>query len=146
MTPEISTAITDEPLTLAEAIAAASSPDCGGIALFVGTVRETTAAPGRGAGPVVRLEYDAHPRLAPERLKEIADEAARKWDLRRVVAVHRVGPCELGEPTVVVACGAPHRADALEACRWIIDTIKEGVPIWKREIYADGSSWVGAGS
>ena len=57
--------------------------------------------------------------------------------------IHRVGRCSLGEPTVVIACSAPHRADALEACRWLIDELKESVPIWKKEIYEDGDAWVG---
>jgi molybdopterin synthase catalytic subunit len=93
---------------------------------------------------VVRLDYEAHPELAATRLEEIGRDAADKWELLRVVAWHRTGACELGEPTVVVACSAPHRGDALEACRHVIDTIKATVPIWKREVYADGSSWVGA--
>jgi molybdopterin synthase catalytic subunit len=92
------------------------------------------------------LEYEAHPTLASARMEEIAQEATTKWGLARVVAVHRTGRCALGEPTVVVACGAAHRAEALEACHWIIDEIKASVPIWKKEIYADGSSWVGSES
>jgi molybdopterin synthase catalytic subunit len=142
MTSEIITAITGEPLDVASAIGDVAAPQHGGIAIFVGTVRETPAA-GEGSSPVISLEYDAHPRLASERLERIAREAAEKWTLGRVIALHRVATCNVGEPTVVVACGAPHRAEALEACRWIIDTIKDTVPIWKREVYADGSSWVG---
>ena len=92
----------------------------------------------------MRLDYEAHPTLAHERLQSIAREAAERWGLDRVVAVHRTGACEIGEPTVVVACGAAHRAEALDACRWMIDTIKTTVPIWKREVYADGSAWIGA--
>jgi molybdopterin synthase catalytic subunit len=141
---EISTGVTDEPLDVSGAIAAAHAPSCGGIGVFLGTVRTSAAAPDHGDTPVVRLDYDAHPSLAGERLREIAEEAADKWALERVVAWHRTGACDVGEPTVVVACGAPHRGDALEACRFIIDTIKSTVPIWKREVYADGSSWLGA--
>jgi molybdopterin synthase catalytic subunit len=76
-------------------------------------------------------------------LETILHEAADKWDLRHVLAEHRTGSCELGEPTVVVACSSAHRGDALDACHWIIDELKATVPIWKREIYADGSDWVG---
>lgn len=141
---EISTGVTDERLDVSAAIAAASAPDCGAIGVFVGTVRTSAAAPGRADSPVVRLDYEAHPTLAAARVREIAEDAADKWPLERVSAWHRSGPCDIGEPTVVVACGAAHRGDALEACRWIIDTIKTTVPIWKREIYADGSSWIGA--
>lgn len=138
------TGVTDEPLDVAEAIGRVSGTDSGGIAVFLGTVRESAAVAGRADKPVVRLDYEAHPQLAERRLREVAEAASAKWEVRRVVAIHRTGPCELGEPTVVVACAAPHRSDALEACRWIIDTIKDTVPIWKREVYADGSSWVGA--
>ncbi len=142
--PAIRTHITADPLDVAGAIAAVSSPDCGGIGVFVGTVRESAAVASNEDKRVQRLEYEAHPQLAEKQLRQVAEEAAAKWDLRKVVAVHRTGICELGEATVVVACSAPHRTDALEACRYMIDTIKATVPIWKAEVYADGSSWVGA--
>jgi molybdopterin synthase catalytic subunit len=139
----IAVAVSDAPLDVADAIAGASGPDIGGIGVFVGTVRDSSSVESNSEKPVIALDYDSHPILAEQRLRAIAAEAAGKWDLRRVVAIHRTGHCELGEPTVVVAAGAPHRGDALEACRWIIDTVKTTVPIWKREAYADGSSWVG---
>ena len=145
MTGDIVTAITGDPLDVEGAIKDVAAPEHGGIAVFIGAVRESPAS-GEGSSTVVSLEYDAHPRLASERLEQIAREAAEKWSLGGVVALHRVATCMVGEPTVVVACGAPHRAEALDACRWMIDTIKDTVPIWKREIYADGSSWVGAGA
>ena len=138
--------LVDTQLDIASLIADASAPSCGAIASFVGTVRATASVPDNAAKPVTGLDYDAHPKLAQEKLAEIATQAADKWGLHRVVAVHRVGTCELGEPTVVVACAAPHRGDALEACRWLIDELKATVPIWKKEIYSDGSSWVGAGA
>ena len=139
----IAVAVTDIPLDISAAIAGASGPDVGGIGVFVGSVRDSSSVESNSDKPVIALDYDSHPSLAEQRLRAIAAEAASKWELRRVVAIHRTGHCELGEPTVVVAAGAPHRGDALEACRWIIDTIKSTVPIWKREAYADGSSWVG---
>lgn len=135
--------VSEAALDVGAVIAEVSDADCGGIAVFVGTVRTSAAAPG-ARRTVVRLEYEAHPTLAPRRLTEIAEGAGARWDLRRLVAVHRTGSCDIGEPTVVVACAAPHRGEALDACRWIIDTIKGTVPIWKREVYADGSSWLGA--
>ncbi|CAN5681990.1 molybdenum cofactor biosynthesis protein MoaE [soil metagenome] len=141
---EISTGITDEPLDVAGAIAGASAPGCGGIGVFVGTVRTSAAAPGRDDTPVVRLQYEAHPSLAADKLGQVARAASERWDIHRIVAWHRSGACAIGEPTVVIACGAAHRSDALEACHWIIDTVKTTVPIWKREVYADGSSWLGA--
>ncbi len=142
MPARISAHVTTEPLDIGAAITAAGDPSCGAVAVFIGTVRDSPA--GDGSGPVTRLDYDAHPTLANEKIDAIASTAATKWDLATVIAIHRSGPCELGEPTVVVACSAPHRADALDACRWIIDEIKDGVPIWKREVYNDGSSWIGA--
>lgn len=140
----MATGLQATPLDVAGAIESVSSPAAGGIGVFVGTVRSSAAVPGRATADVVRLEYEAHPRLAPERLREIALEAARKWELSAVVARHRTGSCDLGEPTVVVACAAEHRAAALDACRWLIDELKATVPIFKREVYADGASWVGA--
>ncbi len=130
----IRTALSDEPLIVEDVISGTGGPDCGATAVFVGTVRETPAisSPGRR---VIRLEYEAHRALAEQRLQSIADTAARRWDLRAIVAVHRLGACRLTEPTVVIACGAPHRKEALEACQWAIDEIKATVPIWKREVY-----------
>lgn len=138
--------LTAEPLEVTGPLTAASTPGCGGVGVFVGVVRESPAVEANAGRSVVALEYEAHGPRAERRLGEIAEEATSRWGLLAVSAVHRTGRCELGEPTVVVACGAPHRAEALDACRWMIDTIKETVPIWKREVYADGSDWVGAGS
>ena len=136
--------ISDAALDIPAALREGASPECGAIAAFVGTVRKSGAVPDNDSKEVVGLEYEAHPTLAGTRIEEVAREASERWELHKVIAVHRTGPCELGEPTVVVVTSAPHRGDALEACRWLIDTIKAGVPIWKKEIYADGSSWVGA--
>jgi molybdopterin synthase catalytic subunit len=140
----ITAAISEEPLDPAAAVAAVGDPSCGGIGVFVGTVRTTAAIPSHSDQPVTRLDYEAHPTLAESRMRSLLEEAAARWDLHHVLAEHRTGECELGVPTVVVACSAPHRGDALDACRWIIDEIKATVPIWKREVYADGSEWVGA--
>ncbi|MDQ3939880.1 MAG: molybdenum cofactor biosynthesis protein MoaE [Actinomycetota bacterium] len=132
--------ISEEPLDVPGAIAEATDETCGAIAVFVGTVRRTPAEASHS--DVTALEYTAHPRLAPAKIEEIARRAAEKWHLARVIAVHRIGLCRVSEPTVVIACSAPHRAEALEACHWIIDEIKTGVPIFKREIYRDGSAWI----
>ena len=138
--------LTALPLEVTEPVTAATTPGCGGLGVFVGVVRESPSVEANSGRSVVALEYEAHESGAEHRLAEIAVEARDRWSLLAVSAVHRTGRCELGEPTVVVACGAAHRAEALEACRWVIDTIKATVPIWKREIYADGSDWVGTGS
>ena len=139
---EVSATISAAPIDVAATIGAAATPEVGGIGVFVGTVRATPGAEGAGDRTVVRLTYDAHPTLAQEALRALAHEAAAKWALTRVVAVHRTGDCELGDPTVVIACSAPHRTAALEACRWLIDEVKTAVPIWKKEFYSDGSSWI----
>ena len=141
----VETGITDRPLDVGAIVSRAYGPECGGIAVFVGTVRESPAVGGRNER-VVRLEYDAHPTLASDKMQQVALRATEKWDVRRIVAYHRTGPCELGEPTVVIACAALHRSDALEACRWAIDEVKATVPIWKKEVYegTDESAWVGA--
>ena len=140
----IDAGVSSDPLDVPGALAAVSGAVAGATAAFVGTVRETPAAPGAGGGKVLRLEYDAHPTLAGEKLREIATAAGERWGLEHVVALHRTGACTVGEPTVVVACSAAHRGPALDACRWMIDSIKHEVPIWKREVYATGASWIGA--
>lgn len=138
---EISTAISADPLDVAAIVGAASTSATGAIGVFVGTVRETPSGPDTD-GFVTHLDYEAHPQLAEQRLRELAHDAVSKWGLNRVVAVHRTGRCEVGEPTVVIACSAPHRTEALEACRWLIDGIKNEVPIWKKEHYSDGAAWI----
>jgi len=141
MSTEISVSVSAAPIDVAAAIGAAGTTETGATGAFVGTVRAT---PSEEVGKqVVRLDYEAHPTLAEETMRALAHQAAEKWPLARVVAIHRTGSCEVGEPTVVIACSSPHRAEALEACRWLIDEIKVAAPIWKKEIYTDGSSWVG---
>jgi molybdopterin synthase catalytic subunit len=141
--PDYFTSLSADPLDVTAVLARVADPSCGGIGLFVGTVRDSAAVRDNSERPVVRLEYEAHEALAEATLAGIAKDAVAKWDVRKLVAVHRTGTCELGEPTVVVAASAPHRGDALEACRYVIDTIKSSVPIFKKEVYADGSAWVG---
>ena len=77
-------------------------------------------------------------------MRAALEAVSSRWDIQRAVVVHRIGRCELGDATVVVACSAPHRADALDACHWLIDEIKATVPIWKKEFFREGSVWVGA--
>ena len=140
---DIQVALTQEPLDAVGALNRVASQDCGAIASFVGTVRREAAVGANAGKDVTALEYDAHPQAAWQKLEEIAEQACAKWDVRALVAVHRVGLCRLGEPTVLIACSAPHRTEALEACRWVIDELKASVPIWKKEIYEDGDAWVG---
>ncbi len=131
--------VVDRPLELAEVVAAVSSPGRGGIATFTGAVR----AEARGK-PVVRLEYEAYRPMAERKLAEIG--AALEREHGAVLAiVHRVGVLEPGEAAVVIAAAAPHRTPAFRACQEAIERLKREAPIWKREVYADGSEWVGLG-
>lgn len=115
--------------------------NAGAVCTFLGTVRELT-----GDRKTVSLRYEAYPEMALKKLAELEDEARRRWPIIEVALVHRVGDLGLGEVSVVVAVSCPHRHQAFEACRWLIDTLKEVVPIWKRESWADGGEeWVHPG-
>ncbi len=117
-------------------------PGCGGQVVFTGTVRDH--ADGRDG--VTALEYEAYTEQVVPRLQRVVDEARRSWpDLGRVAVLHRVGRLALGEVSVVVGAAAPHRAEAFEAARFCIDTLKETVPIWKKENWGGRSGW-GLGS
>jgi molybdopterin synthase catalytic subunit/molybdopterin converting factor small subunit len=133
--------ITDEPLDLGAAVAEAASDDAGAVATFVGTVRR--ASRGR---EVLYLEYEAFEEMAEPMLAGLANELKAKHRLCEVAIHHRTGRVEIGEPSVVIAVSAPHRAAALEACREAIDTLKETIPLWKKEVYVGGEEWIGRGS
>jgi molybdopterin synthase catalytic subunit len=130
-------AVRDEPLDVAEVTAAVADPAAGGLNVFVGAVRDHD-----GGHDVRRLEYSAHP-TAHERLAEVAAEVAADFDVIAVAAVHRVGVLAIGDLAVVSAVSAAHRGTAFEASRALIDRLKERVPIWKHQVFADGSEeWV----
>ena len=130
--------ITTEVITGAEVREAVEGPDAGAVVLFFGTVRNNTD------GRAVRcLEYEAYPPMAEKKMAEIAQEISEKWGIQRVAMVHRVGKLEIGEVSVAVAVASPHRKDGFEACKYAMDRLKQIVPIWKREIWADGEAeWV----
>ena len=109
----------------------------GGIVTFVGAVRDN--ARGR---EIRHLEYEAYPEMAEREMQKIADEAARRWPGVAVSIGHRAGHLVVGDVAVVVAVAAPHRAEAFEACRFAIDTLKQTVPIWKKEVATNGEYWV----
>ena len=135
---ELLVRITADPITAQEAVDFVADPAAGGTAVFLGTVRDHS-----GAGPVTGLTYEAWEELAAKRLEEMAEEMFEKWPVRRVALLHRTGDLAIGEVSVVVACSAPHRSEAFEACRHGIDRLKEDVPIWKKEHLAEGESrWV----
>jgi molybdopterin synthase catalytic subunit/molybdopterin converting factor small subunit len=133
--------ISAEPLDLAAAVAEVASDDAGAVATFVGTVRRRS----RGRD-VQHLEYEAFEEMAEPMLRELAARLTAKHGLCEVAIHHRIGRVEIGEPSVVIAVSAPHRASALEACREAIDTLKETIPLWKKELYEGGEEWIGRGS
>jgi molybdopterin synthase catalytic subunit len=117
------------------------SHQAGAVCTFIGTVREMT-----GERQTLSLDYEAYPEMALKKMAELEAQARAKWPIIDLALVHRVGHLDLGEISVVVAVSCPHRNEAFEACRWLIDTLKEVVPIWKRETWADGTEeWVHPG-
>lgn len=136
----LDTGLTSEPLDPAGAYAAVAHPECGGVALFVGVVRDH-----HEGDAVTGLTYEAWAEEAPRALRQVAGEVAEaQIGVRAVYAWHRTGDLAIGEPSVVVAVAAPHRAEALTACREVIDRLKAEVPIWKHEHLAGGTSrWPG---
>ncbi|GII06144.1 molybdopterin biosynthesis protein MoeE [Planobispora takensis] len=122
-----------------EVLAAVGDHAAGGTALFIGTVRDQDHGK-----PVTQLSYSAHPSAGDE-LRRVADKVAADFQATALAAVHRVGDLRLGDIAVIVAVACPHRAEAFAACRRLIDDLKSEVPIWKNQIFADGSTeWVGA--
>ncbi|HET7237149.1 MAG TPA: molybdenum cofactor biosynthesis protein MoaE [Actinomycetota bacterium] len=130
--------VTDEAIGADEAVAFVGDPAAGGTCVFVGTVRDRS-----DAGEVTGLTYEAWEELAVRRLGELGDELFATWPLRKVALLHRTGELGIGEVSVVVACSAPHRAEAFEACRHGIERLKQDVPIWKKEALVSGDAhWV----
>jgi molybdopterin synthase catalytic subunit len=134
-------ALTERPIDAANVLASVASRDAGAAILFVGTTREFTH--GR---QTASLDYECYPEMAEKKLAELEAEARRRWPLAACAIVHRLGHLELGEASIAIAVSSPHRHDAFAAGQWLIDTIKQVVPIWKRENWADGmSEWVHPG-
>jgi molybdopterin synthase catalytic subunit len=130
-----------EPLSLERVVDEVRDAGAGAVATFVGTTR----AYSRGR-TVVHLEYEAYEGMAERVMEQIADELRARYDLCDVAIHHRVGRVAIGDTSVVIAVSAPHRHDALSACRDAIDTLKERVPLWKKEVYEGGEEWLGRGS
>ncbi len=131
--------ITTDPIDMNAAYRYVSTDSAGAITFFFGTVRDST-----NERAVERLEYEAYDRMALIKMQEIADEACQRWDVRKYTIIHRKGNLAIGDIAVLIAVATPHRADAFDACRYIIDTLKQQVPIWKKEIFEDGQVWVDA--
>jgi molybdopterin synthase catalytic subunit len=129
--------LSSRPIDLAEVVARVQGPGRGGIVSFVGAVRD------HARGREIRyLEYEAYPGMAEREMEKIASEAGRRWPGVVLAIAHRTGHLEIGEVAVAIAAAAPHRAEAFAACRFAIDTLKETVPIWKKEFAVDGATWV----
>jgi molybdopterin synthase catalytic subunit len=130
--------VSGEPIGAEEAVAFVSDPGAGGTCVFLGTVRDSSRD-----GEVTGLTYEAWDELATRRLEGLGTEMLERWPLRKVALLHRSGELAVGEVSVVVACSAPHRAEAFDACRHGIEQLKRDVPIWKKEhLRSGGSSWV----
>ncbi|MGQ9767159.1 MAG: molybdenum cofactor biosynthesis protein [Anaerolineae bacterium] len=135
--------ITEQPISLDQVAARVAAPEHGGITLFAGTVRGITRPGQADQVQTDYLEYEAYPEMAEASFAQIAAEAQARWPaISAVAVVHRVGRLEVGETAVVIAVAAAHRANTFDACRYIIDRIKQIAPIWKKEVGPDGTSWV----
>ncbi len=133
--------LSDAPLSLQAVVDEVRSDEAGAIATFLGTTRIES----RGR-TVLHLDYEAYEGMAEQVMAEIAEELKGRYDIREIAIHHRTGRIEIGEASVVIAVSAPHRQDALAACKDAIDTLKEKVPLWKKEVYEGGEEWIGRGS
>jgi molybdopterin converting factor subunit 1 len=135
--------LTEQPISVDEVAARVTTPDCGAVVTFSGTVRGETRLE-NATRATDFLVYEAYVEMAEAMLAELGEELRKQWPkVRAVSIVHRLGRCEVGEPTVVIAVASPHRGDGcFEACAWAIERLKEIAPIWKQENWADGQVWV----
>ena len=134
--------LSSEPLSTADVARFVTDAAAGGIDLFLGTTRGQMSDDGK---TLLALDYEAYPEMAVEQLRDLARRARLRWPIVKLALLHRIGRVGVGEPSVVIGVSTPHRAEAFEACRWLIDTLKVEVAVWKKEVWADGStSWVGS--
>lgn len=133
--------VTDKRINLQELVDCVTDPEAGAVATFIGTTRNNNE--GR---KVIALDYEAYPEMAEKELVRLGEEARRKWQICRMAIVHRVGPVQITEPSVMIAVSAAHREAAFAACRFAIEEIKKTVPIWKKEVYEGGEIWIGTQS
>ena len=131
--------ISPTPLNIQSCIDWIMSPESGGIDVFIGIVRNATKGK-----PVIRLEFEAYEPMAIAEMEKIIKHAEERWPIQKALIHHRTGILEVGEVPVIIAVSAAHRAAAFDACRYIIDTLKQTVPIWKKEVFEDGEVWVAA--
>jgi len=127
-----------EPISVDALIAQAAAPECGGTCLFLGTVRN-----GPDESGVAAIEYTAYDDMADAELQRIVADALQRWPSARIALRHRLGHVAVGEPSIAIVTAAPHRAQAFEACRYVIEEVKRRLPVWKKELRADGTEvWV----
>ncbi|MFC3757862.1 molybdenum cofactor biosynthesis protein MoaE [Chryseobacterium tructae] len=131
--------ITDDPLKINECLTLAQDLSSGGIATFIGTVRNVTQNK-----PVIRLEYECYQSMATKEIKKVIDQAISLFAVRNIVVHHRTGILVPGDAAVIIVVSDGHRDAVFDACRYVIDTIKKTVPIWKKEIFENGEEWVSA--
>ena len=131
--------ISDQPIDIQACIDAAQSERAGAIDVFIGTVRNHN-----NAKEVVRLEFETYDVMAVKKMQELANQARERWDIEKIVMIHRKGVLHIGDVAVVIAVSTPHRVASFGACQWLIDTLKTVVPIWKKEIYENGEEWLEA--
>mmetsp|Transcript_52244 Transcript_52244/g.128185 ORF Transcript_52244/g.128185 Transcript_52244/m.128185 type:complete len:149 (-) Transcript_52244:121-567(-) len=125
-----------DPLSVVEATDFVSSPKAGGISTFIGTTRDTFEGKN-----VVRLEYEAYESMAIAELESLCSAVRSKWEVMRIAVFHRLGVVPVSEASVIIAVSSAHRKDCIDACHFAIDELKARVPIWKKEVYEDGSNW-----
>ena len=133
--------ITHEPLNPQPATASVRRDSNGAVVTFLGTTRRTSMDK-----TVLYLEYEGYVPMALKKLREIADEVAQRWPIQDISILHRIGRLEIEDISLVVAIASPHRKEAFQACGYVVDRIKETVPIWKKEVFEDGQVWVGCQS
>lgn len=131
--------ISNKPIDVQACIDAAQSERAGAIDVFIGTVRNHN-----NAKEVVRLEFETYDIMAVKKMEELANQARERWDIEKIVMIHRKGVLQIGDVAVVIAVSTAHRVASFEACQWLIDTLKTVVPIWKKEIYESGEEWLEA--
>lgn len=139
MDSRINLSLTDQLLDISKCIEWAQSPHCGAIDVFIGMVRNAT-----GGKRVMRLEFEAYETMALKEMQKIAEAALKRWPVEKILIHHRTGILSIGEAPVMIAVAAAHRAAAFDACRFAIDTLKQKVPIWKKEVFETGEAWVAA--
>lgn len=133
--------VTRNALNLQELVDYVTDAEAGAIATFIGTTRNHNE--GRR---VIALDYEAYPEMAEKELARLGEEAKKKWNIQRMAIVHRIGPVQITEPSVIIAVSSAHRHDAFQACRFAIEEIKKTVPIWKKEVFEGGEVWIGTQS